>query len=105
MFNSSNRSRILAVLAACLFLALVGAMALVLRAPGAAAVPATGTDPQAAVLQAREALRDHFEVDARHIVFATLSALANKGKIKVEVLKAAMQDMKILPHKQDPASA
>jgi len=57
MFNSSNRSRILAVLAACLFLALVGAMALVLRAPGATAAPASGTDPQAAVLQAREALR------------------------------------------------
>lgn len=55
--------------------------------------------------ESREALRDHFEVDARHIVFATLSALARSGKIKIDVVKAAMKDMKIAPHKQDPASA
>ncbi len=55
--------------------------------------------------ESREALRDHFEVDARHIVFATLSALARTGKIKIDVVKAAMKDMKIAPHKQDPASA
>jgi pyruvate dehydrogenase E1 component len=55
--------------------------------------------------ESREALRDHFEVDARHIVFATLSALARAGKIKIDVVKAAMKELKIAPHKQDPASA
>jgi pyruvate dehydrogenase E1 component len=55
--------------------------------------------------ESREALRDHFEVDARHIVLATLSALARAGKIKIDVVKAAMKELKIAPHKQDPASA
>lgn len=55
--------------------------------------------------ESREALRDHFEVDARHIVFATLSALARAGKIKIDVVKAAMKDLKIAPNKPDPASA
>ncbi|MBL7647642.1 MAG: pyruvate dehydrogenase (acetyl-transferring), homodimeric type [Candidatus Hydrogenedentes bacterium] len=55
--------------------------------------------------ESREALRDHFEVDARHIVFATLSALARAGKIKIDVVKAAMKELKIAPHKPDPASA
>ncbi|MCC7258738.1 MAG: methyl-accepting chemotaxis protein [Gammaproteobacteria bacterium] len=58
MSNSNNRSRNLAMLALCLFLALVGAMALVFRSPGGTtgAVPA-GSPLPAAVVQAREALR------------------------------------------------
>jgi len=55
--------------------------------------------------ETREALRDHFEVDARHIVFATLSTLAREGQIKVDVVKKAMKDLKISPSKQDPATA
>src|SRR5690606_14595225 len=47
----------------------------------------------------REALRDHFEVDARHVAFATLSALARAGKIKTDVVKRAMQELKIAPAK------
>ncbi len=31
--------------------------------------------------EGRAALRDHFEVDAKHIVVATLSALAHEGKV------------------------
>ena len=58
MFNSSNRSRNFAVLALCLFLALVGAMALVFRGPVSTAGASAGNaDLQAAVVQAREALR------------------------------------------------
>ncbi len=57
MFNSSNRSRNLAVLALCLFLALVGAMALVFRNPAGPAGATPGSPLAAAVLQAREALR------------------------------------------------
>jgi twitching motility protein PilJ len=58
MFNRSNRSRNLAMLALCLFLALVGAMALLFkgRAP-ASTQGAVAADLQAALLQAREALR------------------------------------------------
>jgi twitching motility protein PilJ len=58
MFNSSNRSRNLAVLAGCLFLTLVGAMALVFKSPGpAAAAGGVNTELQAALVQAREAMR------------------------------------------------
>lgn len=55
--------------------------------------------------ESRAVLRDHFEVDARHVAFAALSALARQGKIKVDVLKKAMKDLKIAPNKPDPASA
>jgi twitching motility protein PilJ len=58
MVNSSNRSRNLVLLAVCLFVTLVGAMALVFKGPGAAggAGPA-GDSLQTALVQAREALR------------------------------------------------
>lgn len=58
MFNSSNRSRNLVILALCLFLSLVGAMALVLKGPGAlGAAAGADADLQGVVLQAREAMR------------------------------------------------
>jgi len=57
MFNSSNRSRNLVVLAACLFLALVGAMALVFRSPPSAGAEVSAASLQAAIVQAREGLR------------------------------------------------
>jgi pyruvate dehydrogenase E1 component len=37
----------------------------------------------------REALRDFFEVDARHIAYAALALLAEEGKLKGEVLEEA----------------
>ncbi|MCC7490194.1 MAG: methyl-accepting chemotaxis protein [Gammaproteobacteria bacterium] len=58
MFNSSNRSRNLVILALCMFLSLVGTMALVFKGPGASGAGARAdADIQAALVQAREALR------------------------------------------------
>ncbi len=57
MFNSSNRSRNLAMLALCLFFALLGAMAVLYKVPGASLSVGGNADLQAALLQAREAMR------------------------------------------------
>jgi len=54
---------------------------------------------------ARAALRDFFEVDARHIVLATLSELAREGTIDVSVARQAVQDLGINPEKPNPAIA
>ncbi len=51
---------------------------------------------------ARKALRDFFEVDYRHIVYATLGALAKEGKIKETVLEKAKKDLEIKPDKLNP---
>jgi pyruvate dehydrogenase E1 component len=51
----------------------------------------------------REALRDFFEVDAKHIVLATLNALLREKQIKPEVLKQAVKDLGINPEKANPA--
>jgi pyruvate dehydrogenase E1 component len=53
----------------------------------------------------RRALRDFFEVDARHIVFATLGALLREGVIAAEVVQRAMQDLDIQPNKVNPMIA
>jgi pyruvate dehydrogenase E1 component len=50
----------------------------------------------------RQALRDFFEVDARHIALAALSALAGQGQLDSEVVKRAMQDLEIHPEKPNP---
>ena len=55
--------------------------------------------------EGREALRDFFEVDARHIVHSTLSALAAQGEISYDVVAAAMREMGIDPEKPDPAKS
>ncbi len=47
----------------------------------------------------RQALRDFFEVDARHIVFATLSALFREGAIPAEAVHRARQELEINPDK------
>jgi pyruvate dehydrogenase E1 component len=52
--------------------------------------------------ESRESLRDHFEVDARHIVLATLNTLLKEKKIGVEVVKQAITDLKINPEKLNP---
>jgi len=51
----------------------------------------------------RAALRDFFEVDAKHIVLATLNALLHEGKISLDVVQKAIQDLSINPEKLNPA--
>ena len=50
----------------------------------------------------RESLRDFFEVDAKHIVFATLYSLVQDGALKNDVLKKAMKNLGINPDKPNP---
>jgi pyruvate dehydrogenase E1 component len=51
----------------------------------------------------RVALRDFFEVDAKHIVLATLTALARDKQIQSDVLHHVIKDLGINPEKLDPA--
>ncbi|MDP9160853.1 MAG: pyruvate dehydrogenase (acetyl-transferring), homodimeric type [Acidobacteriota bacterium] len=53
--------------------------------------------------ESRPSLRDFFEVDAKHIVLATLTALARDKQIKPDVLKTAIKDLGIDPEKPNPA--
>src|ERR1700736_3814471 len=53
--------------------------------------------------EGRAALRDFFEVDAKHIVLATLVALAREKQIGPDVLKKAVQELGINPEKANPA--
>jgi pyruvate dehydrogenase E1 component len=50
----------------------------------------------------RENLRRHFEVDAEHIVVATLSALAEWGDVKPEAVSEAIARYGIDPERCDP---
>lgn len=52
--------------------------------------------------ETREALRDFFEVDARHIAYAALSALERVGKIEMSVLQKAGKQFEIDPEKSNP---
>jgi pyruvate dehydrogenase E1 component len=52
----------------------------------------------------RASLRDFFEVDAKHIVLATLHALAGEGQVAGEVLERAIRDLGISPEKRNPAN-
>ncbi len=54
--------------------------------------------------ESRVALRDFFEVDAKHIVLATLTALAREKQIKADVLQQAVKDLGINPEKANPAN-
>ncbi len=54
--------------------------------------------------ETREALRDHFEVDARHIAFAVLSALAREERIPASVPVRAVQILDVDPDRQNPAT-
>jgi len=51
----------------------------------------------------RVALRDFFEVDAKHIVLATLNALAAEGQLKTDAVQKAIKDLGINPEKPNPA--
>ena len=53
--------------------------------------------------EGRSALRDFFEVDAKHIVLATLGDLARDGKLEVAVVQKAVKDLGINPDKPNPA--
>jgi pyruvate dehydrogenase E1 component len=53
--------------------------------------------------ESRVALRDFFEVDAKHIVLATLGALAREKKIGIAVVKQAIRDLGINQEKVNPA--
>ncbi len=52
--------------------------------------------------ESRAALRNFFEVDAKHIVIATLYALAQEGKIKNTVVEKAIKDNGINPDTLNP---
>jgi pyruvate dehydrogenase E1 component len=54
--------------------------------------------------ESRAALRDFFEVDAKHIVLATLTALLRDKQIQLEVLQKAVKDLGINPEKANPAN-
>jgi pyruvate dehydrogenase E1 component len=47
-------------------------------------------------------LRDFFEVDARHITFATLSALVREYGLPHEMVRQAMRNLEIRPDKANP---
>ncbi|MCL6566685.1 MAG: pyruvate dehydrogenase (acetyl-transferring), homodimeric type [Acidobacteriia bacterium] len=51
----------------------------------------------------RAALRNFFEVDARFITLATLTALVRKGQLDLKVAVQAIRDLDIDPEKADPA--
>jgi pyruvate dehydrogenase E1 component len=53
--------------------------------------------------ESRASLRDFFEVDAKHIVLATLTALARHKQIALDCVKGAINDLGINPAKLDPA--
>src|SRR6202047_541795 len=53
--------------------------------------------------EGRASLRDFFEVDAKHIVLATLVALAREKQIDSDVLRKAVQELGINPEKANPA--
>ncbi|MFW6363706.1 MAG: pyruvate dehydrogenase (acetyl-transferring), homodimeric type [Spirochaeta sp.] len=53
----------------------------------------------------REALRDFFEVDARHIAYAALYALHQDGEVDLDTVKKAQKKLKIDPDTPNPVSA
>jgi pyruvate dehydrogenase E1 component len=55
--------------------------------------------------ETRTALRDFFEVDARHITLATLYALLQDKQIEPDVVTQAIKDLGIEPEKKDPATS
>jgi pyruvate dehydrogenase E1 component len=53
----------------------------------------------------REALRRHFEIDAEHIVVATLAALCQQGQVPPGTVARAIQEFGIDPEKVEPRQA
>jgi pyruvate dehydrogenase E1 component len=52
--------------------------------------------------ESRASLRDFFEVDARFIVYATLTELQREGKIQASVVQKAAKDLRINVEKANP---
>ena len=52
--------------------------------------------------ESREALRDFFEVDAKHIVWAALITLHKQKQLGGDVLSKAQNELKINPDKLNP---
>jgi pyruvate dehydrogenase E1 component len=52
----------------------------------------------------RAQLRRHFEVDAAHIVVASLRALADEGKLDMATVKGAIKKFNIDPNKPNPVT-
>ena len=52
--------------------------------------------------EGRASLRDFFEVDAKHIVVATLTALMRDGKIKADAVQRAIKDLGVDANKPNP---
>ncbi|HUX93469.1 MAG TPA: hypothetical protein VMV36_06635, partial [Ignavibacteriaceae bacterium] len=52
--------------------------------------------------EGRSSLRDFFEVDAKHIVVATLYALSKEDKIKAAVVDKAIKDLGVDSSKPNP---
>ncbi len=50
----------------------------------------------------RASLRDFFEVDAKHIVVATLSALQREGQVKAETVQQAIKDLGVEADRPSP---
>jgi pyruvate dehydrogenase E1 component len=50
----------------------------------------------------RAGLRNFFEVDARYVTIATLSALARQGDLDPKVVAKAIKDLRIDPEKKNP---
>jgi pyruvate dehydrogenase E1 component len=55
--------------------------------------------------ESRSSLRDFFEVDAKAIVLATLSALASTDDLPHTVPQEAIKDLGIDPERENPATA
>jgi pyruvate dehydrogenase E1 component len=55
--------------------------------------------------ESRDRLRDFFEVDARYIALATLTALAREGKLPTSTVQQAVRDLDIDPAKPNPLQA
>lgn len=53
----------------------------------------------------REALRRHFEIDAEHVVYATLCTLYQTGNLDERILKQAAESLGIDPEQPDPVRA
>jgi len=55
--------------------------------------------------ESRAMLREFFEVDAKHIAFAALTALFREGKIQDKVLDKAEKELGIDPNKRNPLNS
>jgi len=55
--------------------------------------------------ESREALRDFFEVDRRHVALAALQALARRGELEPQAVARARKELEIDPQKPHPREA